>query len=246
MMQRIRFHICQEEKNEMRIFVFCMVAIIFFPGCKKDNQNPPHYLVIESNFDQDNDSWISGFADYPVGGESNYELQSNHRNLPTPLDQSDGSIFISGNNHSDDLFMYLKKQVQGLKPNKEYKAKFQIQIASNAPSNMVGIGGAPGEDVLLGIGITQIEPDKIVDANQYYRMNINKGNQTVEGPDRIVLGNIANGTNLSQYVLLTKTGEFRFTSDNAGKVWAVVSTDSGFEGTTTLYYSKIIIEFFEN
>jgi hypothetical protein len=227
----------------MRVFLFCLLVIIF-SRCKKDGQNLPN-LVIESNFEQDSDAWISGFADYPVGEDLNYELQSDHKNLPSPLDQSDGAAFISGNNHSDDLFMYLKKRIKGLKSNKAYKARFQIQIASNAPSNSLGVGGAPGEGVLLGIGITQIEPDKAPDMNQYYRMNINKGNQAQEGPDRKIIGNIANGTNLSQYVLLTKTGEFSFTSDNAGKCWAIVSTDSGFEATTSLYYSKITIEFFE-
>ncbi len=104
---------------------------------------------------------------------------------------------------------------------------------------------APGEGVALGIGITLIEPIKVVNGS-YFRMNIDKSNQGHSGKDRKVIGNIANGTNATQYVLLQKTGEFTFTTDNTGKAWATVSTDSGFEATTALYYTKIKLEFVES
>lgn len=199
-------------------------------------------MIVESSFEQDNGGWITGFADYGVGREADFELTSNRSSLPAPLPNNRMGIYISGKNLSDDLFMYLKKEITGLQPNAAYTANFTIRLASNAPSNAVGVGGPPGESVFLGIGITSIEPQK-VSTSGMYRMNIDKGNQSASGKDRKVIGNIANGTSESKYVLLEKTGTFDFVSPQSGSVWATVSTDSGFEATTALYYDYIKIEF---
>ena len=223
-------------------FVF---TTIFFMSCtKKDLTHDGLVHIIDDKFNLGTDFWVADFADYPVGQEDFYSLKSSHAKLPAPLDQNDGAIFISGNNHSDDLFMFLKKKTTGLKPNTTYKATFDIELTSNAPSNAVGIVGPPGESVFLGIGITSTEPQK-VNANGTYRMNINKGNQSREDTDRKIIGNIANGTDQSEYVLLKKNGEIAFTTDSSGTVWVSISTDSGFEGVTSLYYSAIKIHFYE-
>jgi hypothetical protein len=212
---------------------------------KKDTFVPKETVFFDDDFTTGTGSWIAGFADYPAGQETFYELRSFHATLPAPLDQADGAIFISGNNHSDDLFMYLKKEFSGLKPTTSYTAKFIVDVASNAPSGGVGVGGPPGDGVAFGIGVTTIEPLNVL-ANGYYRLNVDKGNQVNSGPARKVIGTIGNGYDTWRYVLLRKEGTFSFTTDNTGKAWATVSTDSGFEATTSLYYSRISIEFAEN
>lgn len=58
-------------------------------------------------------------------------------------------------NRSDDLFMFLKKQLTDLKPLTSYKINFDIQLASNAISGGIGAGGAPGEGVGIGAGLPQ-------------------------------------------------------------------------------------------
>jgi hypothetical protein len=121
-------------------------------------------------------------------------------------------------------------------------ARFTVLFASNAPSGMIGVGGAPGESVYMGIGITKTEPASVIDDEGLHRMNIDKGHQATEGPDRKVIGDIANGTDQWVYTLVQREGEFMFTTDNSGTVWATVSTDSGFEGTTSLYYTKITLD----
>ena len=228
-------------KSQSLILLTVSILVL---SCKKDKAVGGPALTIENNFNQNFESWIPGFSDYPVGQEAFFELQSAHKPLPAPLDQTDGSIFISGNNHSDDLLMFLKKQITGLKPNQAYRAKFYIDFASNAPSNVPGVGGSPGENVALGIGISPTEYDNVV-INNNYRINLNIGNQVQSGPYKKVIGNVANGTNTPTYVLLKKEGDFEFTTDISGKVWAFICTDSGFEATTALYYSRIKIEFFE-
>jgi hypothetical protein len=43
-----------------------------------------------------------------------------------------------------------------------------------------------------------------------------------------------------QLKTLTLTG-FSVTSDASGRLWIVLGTDSGFEGTTALYYDRITV-----
>ena len=229
----------------MNRYLYSVILFFMISCSKKDTFDPKETVFFDDDFTTGTDSWIAGFADYPAGQETFYELRSFHATLPAPLDQADGAIFISGNNHSDDLFMYLKKEFSGLKPNTSYTAKFIVDVASNAPSGGVGVGGPPGDGVAFGIGVTTIEPLNVL-ANGYYRLNVDKGNQVNSGPARKVIGTIGNGYDTWRYVLLRKEGTFSFTTDNTGKAWATVSTDSGFEATTFLYYSRIFIEFAEN
>ena len=51
------------------------------------------------DFQADSQGWEVDFADYPVGEEVFYELQSGHSPLPPPLDFGQGSLSVSGNNH---------------------------------------------------------------------------------------------------------------------------------------------------
>lgn len=226
----------------MKPYLYSVVLFFMLSCSKKDNYVPKESVFFNDDLTTGNDGWIAAFADYPAGNETFYELRSNHATLPAPLDQTDGAIFISGNNHSDDLFMYLKKEFTGLKPNTAYTARFTVDVASNAPSGGVGVGGPPGDGVAFGIGVTIAEPLNFLESTGYYRLNVDKGNQINSGPARKVIGTMGNGYDIWRYVLLRKEGTFSFTTNNTGKAWATVSTDSGFEATTSLYYSRITIE----
>ena len=204
-------------------------------------------------FNEDQEDWISGFADLPADfDETFYELDSGWGALPTGLEGN--AIYLSGHNHSDDLFMFLKTQIDGLKPDTRYKVLFSIDLASNTPEGMMGIGGSPGESVFIKAGATTNEPEVIEDTDSWLRMNIDKGNQASEGEDMINLGTLAN-PNIDldtftgeEYALMTLTSEgrlFEVVSDEQGKVWFIVGTDSGFEGPTSVYYDKISIRMSE-
>lgn len=195
--------------------------------------------------------WTGGFADYPVDDNDFYELGWNRQPLPESL-RSDFSneygIYITGNNHSDDLFMFIKKHIEGLLPDTEYEAFFSIDFATNSPSGCIGVGGAPGEAVFLKAGAAVIEPMPI-DVDGDYRMNIDKGNQSTGGVDAIVLGDIANGSEdcLDSPFLMKNLSNieepFTVTTDVEGRVWLIIGTDSGFESTTELFYSGIEARF---
>lgn len=197
--------------------------------------------------------WEAGFADFPPGEEQSYQLESGIRDLPPGVDAKGTGFYVAGNNHSDDLFMFLKRKLgpsEGVQPNTTYRLTFKIVFASNAPSECTGIGGAPGESVTLKAGGSDIEPKPEV-KDGMYRLKVDKGEQANGGPAGEVIGNVANGIPCEQaaasnypYVSLTKehTGELSVKSSASGELWLLVGTDSGFEGLTALYYQRIEVQ----
>lgn len=195
------------------------------------------------------EGWVGGFADYPVGEEDFFELGWGWLPIADPL--KGHGFYITGNNHSDDLFMFIKGQISGLKAHTSYALNFKITCATNAPTGCIGVGGAPGESVYVKAGATLIEPD-VIEEDSKYRMNIDKGNQANGGKNAQVLGNIANTNtecNSPVYelkVLNNSSEPFGVRTNEEGKLWLFVGTDSGFEATTTLFYTSIEITIAEN
>lgn len=61
-------------------------------------------------FENDSKNWMIGSADLLAGYDQDiYEMESSHRDLPGDLNGN--CVFIQGHNRSDDLFMFLKRQV---------------------------------------------------------------------------------------------------------------------------------------
>lgn len=223
--------------------IFLGMVLVLVVSCnKEDNETYPTEFRYE--FDASIEGWEVDFADYPVGEETFYELHSEHSFLPDPLDETEGAIKITGNNHSDDLFMFARKKVSGFQSNTTYKLVFTIEFASNVPDGMFGVGGSPGESVIIKAGATSFEPEKVVDNDNFYRMNIDKSNQAQSGEDMIVIGDFSNDTDEDFYTLKTVSNNeiFEVTSDENGEFWLIVGTDSGFESTTTIYYNTIHVE----
>ena len=215
------------------------ITTLTFHACKKDKSNRESFLL-SSDFKDGKDGWQAGFSEYNGNSEEIYELEEGLAMLPAPLDESKQAYKIAGMNRSDDLFMYLTRKIDGLKPNTLYRGTFVLDIASEAVSGGVGAGGAPGEGVGVGIGLVNKEPISEPDDNNFYKMNIDKIQQCcTDGKDMIVVGDIANGTSENVYKMIERTGEFAALSNDEGNLWVIVGTDSGYEGKTTLYYSQI-------
>lgn len=230
--------------NVLRFLLLGLVLLIQI-GCSADG-NPTELKVskkLNHRFTEDTQGWQGGFADYPNGEEDFYELDFSHATLPAPLDQKDGAIMQKGNNHSDDLFMFIKRHISGLTPNSNYKVNFDIEFATDAADGSVGVGGSPAESVVLKVGAVLEEPESIPDQDNFLLMNLDKGNQSVGGDDMIVLGDMSNGSSEFVYKLkrLTNNRPIEIESNAQGNLWLIIGTDSGFEGTTTIYYNKISV-----
>jgi hypothetical protein len=221
--------------------------LLFLGACTMPDQEIKVFSISYLFKDLD-EGWKGDFADYPEGDSVNYELFFKHDTLPENLNANATikGLHISGNNGSDDLFMFVKKKIIGLRPNTSYVLLFNVKFASNAPTGAVGVGGAPGESVIVKAGATLVEPKKELQAGMYH-MNIDKGNQSEEGADMINIGHVGVASTTTAYTIVTRNNNssngFLITTDSSGEVWLVVGTDSGFEGSTTLYYTQVDVLF---
>lgn len=210
-------------------------------------------LVGTFNFDNGQLGWVADVSDYPADGNDDFDFVAEIRDVPDELNIPGQALYVQSNNTADDLFTFIKRRLttdDGIEPGRTYRIFFTIQFASNAPSGCAGVGGAPGESVYLKSGAANIEPEVVFDQQEnYFGMNVDKGNQSQGGPAASVAGNIANGIPCETlpdlqdppYVLRTRfhTHDTLVTASDAGELWLLVGTDSAFEATTALYYRAI-------
>ncbi|GAB3950608.1 hypothetical protein GCM10028805_29010 [Spirosoma harenae] len=216
-------------------------SVFLFSACSQDSVPVGPGLPYQSAFQQGADGWTADITDYGTPQSDIMEFKAAWKGLPSPLDTTRKSLMLSSMNRSDDAFMFLKKKVVGLQPSTEYKLVYDIELASQYPENSVGIGGSPGSSVWLKAGASAIEPVKEL-KDGFYSLNIDKGAQNNDGKDAVRLGNIATEDGTETYSLIKRSNAdtpFSVKSNDKGELWLLVGTDSGFEGLTTLYYSKI-------
>jgi hypothetical protein len=201
------------------------------------------------DFTRSSAAWIGGFADYPAGWEQQMDLVAEHRPLPAPLDQTRGGLFIAGSNNSDDLFMFWKGRATGLQTGRAYAVEFTVEVATNVPKGVGGIGGSPDTSVFVKAGASNVEPIAALgDAGNRpeYRLNVDKGNQSQSGKDAVVIGSAGNLSGTATWELKElRSGPtpLAVTPAPDGSVWLLVGTDSGFEGRTSLYYTRVTAQF---
>ncbi|MFY7948070.1 MAG: hypothetical protein ACOVRP_02545, partial [Gemmatimonas sp.] len=138
--------------------------------------------------------------------------------------------------------------VGGLQPGRSDGVARQLRLATGAPSGCVGVGGAPGESVWVHAGATAGEPRTVLQGAEDYRVNIDRGNQSVGGSQGVVLGTIANGsTDCLQRRFATKLlashAPHAVTADGAGRVWLHAGIDSGFEAYSEVYLQSLEVVF---
>jgi len=225
--------------------IFCCLFLLGV-SCKKKDDTMALPMTMEYGFESGDEGWIVGFSDYPVGLSLSdslvlYQLSYGWSKLPASVTPAQSGIRISGINRSDDLFMYIKRKITGLLPDTEYKMDFEVDLASNAPTNAIGIGGPPGEAVVLKVGASPKEPLNVRDALQHYRLNIDKGNQSVGGADMAVIGHVGVADTTTVHAIIrrrTTTSIVKRSSAN-GELWLITGTDSGFEGKTELWWARV-------
>jgi len=209
---------------------------------------------LEFDFRQGAQGWEAGFAEYSPEMED-MMLDAEIRALPSEAAINGTGYYLQGMNHSDDLFMFLKRRLatdDGVVPGQEYRVMFTIVFASSAPSGAVGIGGSPGESVYLKAGASTVEPEVYLDSDTgHYLMSVDKGSgNSGNGTAASVVGNVANGLSAEEvnmenppYVSLERQHEHQYivTASQDGELWLLVGTDSGFEGLTGIYYQGIAV-----
>jgi hypothetical protein len=238
--------------NRISIVLFSVV----FGGCSLSDEPKDGFYIVNYtvNFSQSMDSWVVDFADYPMskGDSIKYELKTDVTSMPASTNLAGNGLFVTGNNANADLFMFLKRKVGGLNPNTDYTIVFDVTLASNAPTGLFDGNAAysPGQGVYLKVGAVINEPMKMV-RGDYYRMNIDKGNNGDSGSDMITIGDIGVAPATKDFTIVTRSNSMVNTpivvrTSGTGELWLIVGTDSVFQGATDLYYSKIDVVFSAN
>lgn len=208
---------------------------------------PPPQVRVAFDFTTGAQGFTADFADYAPGmetGPSGIVFVSDVRRLPAPLDTRFG-LLVGGTNRSDDLFLYIWREVAGLVPGQRYRVETEITFATDAVANCVGVGGSPGESVVVKAGASPVRPATALNAQSYYRVNFDKdaGPLTVGGNQAFTIGNVAGGAGTCDarvYAIKTLRSaadrQPTVTADASGRLWIVIGTDSGFEARTENYY----------
>jgi len=220
----------------------CKVDVISNPDPDPPGPNPPSTVRLDFSFANGLAGWEAAYADYSLGMEASIGFAFGHERLPAPLNAVSG-LYLSADNRSDDVFMYITRLVDGLAPNRRYRIETRIDIATNVPPGCPGAGGSPGESVYVKAGGTGTRPEKIVQGN-FVTVNFDKGAQSTGGPNAFVIGDIAQtqaaggclNAPYQRKTLTTGANGPAVTTDSSGRLWLVIGTDSGFEGFTKLYY----------
>ena len=235
-------------RNTQLVSISLVLLIAAFNGgCSSDPNGASDVLEFTFDFNRGPQGFIAGFADYPPENEAIFELTSDHRPLPPPM-ESGSALYISGVNRSDDLFMFFKGAIEGLSPGQKYRVAVSLEIATGIPAGCVGVGGAPGESVWVKAGVTATEPLAVL-RDSYLRMNIDIGNQSSGSDQVVVLGNVANSRNCEQ----SRQWERKAYSDRPipapiatppdGRAWMCFGVDSGFESGTEIYFTSASVRF---
>lgn len=227
------------------MFLGAFTLILGLAGCDDSNDGSDFVLekVVTSDFELNADDWTGDLSEYSTATDtSSIEFRAGRTTLPSPLNTKTYGFMLQSHNRSDDMFMFLKKKISGLKANFAYHVTFEIDLVTNYPASGFGTGGSPGSSVYLKGGASAIEPAKKLESG-FYTFNLDKGAQSAGGKNFVNLGNISNGLETSEYKIVKRTSTLAnpvvVTADANGAIWVCVGTDSGFEGLTRLYYDKI-------
>jgi len=233
-----------------RLTVTLAVFISFTISCFA--QGTPTTISVSFDFRNGALGWQAGFADYPPTTDKNgfYQLLAEVRTLPPELGVNGTGLYIQGNNHSDDLFMFIKRRLNsddGIVAGQTYQITYTLVFASSVQSGCVGVGGSPA--VTLKAGASPAEPIALFDSSpliSWLRMNVgkdpNQGN-IAASPTGTIANGIPCGSGQNSYVSIQRTHQHTsLVNANAkGELWLLIGTDSGFEGLTALYYQRIAV-----
>jgi hypothetical protein len=204
----------------------------------------PQPVRLDFSFNATQEGWEAVYSDYALGQEQGIQFGHRIADLPAPLTPGRGYL-LSSKNESDDVWMFIYREVTDLAPSRGYRIDISLRAATNGGRQCVGIGGSPGESVTIKAGGVSIRPETRIERGNYVTVNFDKGVQTVGSQNVPVIGDFTSNsptcTNIAYETksLMTPANGAVVTTDARGSLWLVVGTDSGFEGLTAIYYLSI-------
>src|SRR5687768_7072123 len=112
------------QNNDMKsvLSFLSLMCLALAWACQNENEDTQLLLFTHDfDFNQGMHGWGAGFADFPADSVDSVQFELKYA-YSEPVDSklTKRSVMLSGKNVNRDLFMYLKKKVEGLQPNRDY------------------------------------------------------------------------------------------------------------------------------
>jgi hypothetical protein len=188
------------------------------------------------DFSQGQQGWVGGDSEFAVAMATEVNFSAGMQASPIPPHEM--ALHLFGDNVSDDLFVYVTKELTGLLPNRAYSVNIEATLISDT-------GNVSGSSHIIKLGASTVEPGSIVviqDAAPYYRMNVDIGGSSTSGKNAVNSGDLSGtGTSNPELESLTfKTARpVVVQSDADGELWLLIGVDSAFEVLTEVYFTQI-------
>lgn len=242
-------------KSGIGIGLICIAVL--FTGCLNEMEMSGELLREVSLFDTDNEGWLAGFSGFPVEMEDSMKLEYLHE--PVYVSESIGSVTAikqKGYAANSNLFMFVKQQISGLRPNSRYLVTFELELIAQLLEDYQGNLGNKEQGSFLKVGAFKKEPSTtsaqdVLNANiSVVATDFDKGDISQDGEDMVLIGKveysipgqmpiIIHGNNLDKLIYAV--------SDDEGKVWVAVGVDTNIPVYLAVSYTFIVIHFeFQN
>ena len=74
-------------------------------------------ILLNDSFTDNTNGWEGEYSDYGTLQDSIIKFKFEYMVLPKPLNEAQKALRLYGENHSDDLFMFIRKKLTNLSPN---------------------------------------------------------------------------------------------------------------------------------
>ncbi len=193
------------------------------------------------------EGWSASFADFPASQEGDVGFLAGVRSRPEEIGSSLQALYLRGDNISDDLFMYWFRRIDGFLPNAAYRIGFDVEYISNVSRDCdVGVGPS----TWIKAGVVNVAPARVLDQDGWYRMNIDKGQQSQGGATVVNMGDIRNnrvgcviGAPYGLWARHSGPNAITVTTDANGALWIILGTESGFEVVHDIYFTRLAVRF---
>lgn len=220
-----------------------VLGLLSAGGCFSIPTEGQNDLFVEYRFTTEEPEWSTDFVDFPASQEADVAFIGEYRALPPGLGISGLAAYLSGNNISDDLFMFWKRPLTGLRPNGLYDVTIAVDFVTNHGRDCQ-VGNAVS--VWIKAGLVPGEPRRVLDGGNYYRLNVDKGQQANGSGNVLVMGDIRNGqpgcSATAPFAVNRHTSArhaLRVRASEDGGFWVLFGTESGFESPHEIYFTRV-------
>lgn len=230
------------KKYLIRIWLVVLVAAVFACNSEERNSVDPVY-TINTQFETGTEKWTGDYALYNIKDTADIAYVMEQDTMPASIDSTRYGIRMEATNKGDSIFLFMKRKITGLNPDKTYHVYYDIDLGTNYPD----LTNATGKNISLKAGASASEPVKTL-TNGYYSLSIKKGLWNVDGSEMVILGDVTNGIAKTTYQLVNRNSSGKTIAvqpDSDGTIWLCVGEDIHTTGKIVLYYDKINVSITE-